>query len=65
VSISEVKGLIESGVISSGMVPKVTACMRALAKNVKKTHIIDVNIPHSILIEIFTDKGIGTEIVKS
>ncbi len=60
----EVDQLITSGVISGGMIPKVKACMRALDRGVKKTHIIDGKIPHGLLLEIFTDKGIGTEIVK-
>ena len=46
------------------MIPKVNACLRALDRGVKKAHILDVKIPHGILIEIFTDKGIGTEIVR-
>lgn len=56
-------GLIKSGVITSGMLPKVKACLAALDGGVKKTHIIDGRINHSILLEIFTKKGIGTEIV--
>nr|MBU1328129.1 acetylglutamate kinase [Candidatus Omnitrophota bacterium] len=56
--------LIERKVIQSGMIPKVRACMNALRLGVSKTHIIDGRIPHSLLLEIFTDKGIGTEIVK-
>jgi acetylglutamate kinase len=56
--------LIERKVIQSGMIPKVKACMNALKAGVSKTHIIDGRIPHSLLLEIFTDKGIGTEIVK-
>ena len=55
--------LIKSGVITSGMLPKVRACLDALNGGVKKTHIIDGRINHSILLEIFTKKGIGTEIV--
>lgn len=55
--------LIKSGVITSGMLPKVRACLEALNGGVKKTHIIDGRINHSILLEIFTKKGIGTEIV--
>ena len=58
-----VKGLIADGVISGGMVPKVKACVSALGAGVKKAHIIDGNISHALLLEIFTDKGIGTEIV--
>src|SRR3989338_932947 len=64
VSVPEVDELIQSKVISGGMIPKVRACMRALDRGVKKTHIIDGRIPHGLLLEIFTDKGIGTEIVK-
>lgn len=61
---AEVEGMIKSQVINGGMIPKVRACLRALDRGVKKTHIIDGKIPHGILLEIFTDKGIGTEIVK-
>jgi len=64
VSVGEVAGLIESKVVSAGMIPKVNACVRALERGVKKAHIIDVAIPHGLLLEIFTDTGIGTEIVK-
>jgi len=60
----EAKGLIEEKVIQQGMIPKVQACIDALEKGVKKTHIIDARIPHGLLLEIFTDKGIGTEIVR-
>lgn len=56
--------LIDRKVIQSGMIPKVRACINALTAGVSKTHIIDGRIPHSLLLEIFTDKGIGTEIVK-
>ena len=56
--------LIERKIIQSGMIPKVKACMNALKAGVSKTHIIDGRIPHSLLLEIFTDKGIGTEIIK-
>ncbi len=64
VTLAEIGGLTESGILAGGMIPKVKACARALEKGVKKTHIIDGKIPHGILLEIFTDKGIGTEIVK-
>jgi acetylglutamate kinase len=60
----EAKGLINSNVIGQGMIPKVKACFDALDKGVKKAHIIDARTPHGLLLEIFTDKGIGTEIVK-
>ncbi len=64
ITVAEAETLIQEGVISGGMIPKVNACIRALEGGVKKTHIIDAKIPHGILLEIFTDKGIGTEIVK-
>jgi acetylglutamate kinase len=63
-TIEEAKGLIESNIIQQGMIPKVKACIDALEKGVKKTHIIDARTPHGLLLEIFTDQGIGTEVVK-
>jgi len=63
-SVKEAKELIKQKVIQEGMVPKVLACIFALEEGVKKTHIIDARISHSLLLEIFTDKGIGTEIVR-
>jgi acetylglutamate kinase len=61
--ISQVEGLKESGVISKGMLPKVGGGMRALQDGVHRVHFIDGRLPHSLLLEIFTDRGIGTEIV--
>ncbi|MCX7771288.1 MAG: acetylglutamate kinase [Proteobacteria bacterium] len=61
--IDESLKLMEEKVISGGMIPKVYACLNALTGGVKKTHIIDGRIPHSLLLEIFTKKGIGTEII--
>ncbi len=55
--------LIADGTIDSGMVPKVEAALDALKAGVKKVHIVDGRMPHSLLVEIFSDKGIGTEIV--
>ena len=46
------------------MLPKVQACQNALDGNVRKTHIIDGRVPHALLLEIFTEEGIGTEIIK-
>lgn len=60
----EVYKLIESKVIDGGMIPKVLGCIEALNKGVGRTHIIDGRIPHCILLEIFTYKGIGTMIMK-
>ncbi|MFW6059009.1 MAG: acetylglutamate kinase [Phycisphaeraceae bacterium] len=59
----QIEQLIEKGIISAGMLPKVEASFTALAGGVNKTHIIDGRIPHSLLLEVYTDKGIGTEIV--
>ncbi|MBU1061693.1 MAG: acetylglutamate kinase [Candidatus Omnitrophica bacterium] len=63
-SMEETSRLIDENIIQGGMIPKVKACITALNGSVSKTHIIDGRIPHSLLLEIFTDKGIGTEIVK-
>jgi len=63
-TVAEAGGLIENKVIQQGMIPKVVACMEALNGGVKKTHIIDARTPHGLLLEIFTDQGIGTEIIK-
>jgi len=59
------KTLISSGSISGGMIPKVYCCLEALKEGVNKAHIIDGRIEHAILLEIFTDKGIGTQILKT
>lgn len=63
-TVADTAHLIEQNVIQSGMIPKVKACVRAIQAGVSKTHIIDGRIPHSLLLEIFTDKGIGTEIIQ-
>jgi acetylglutamate kinase len=63
-TVEEVSGLVENKVIQQGMIPKVNACVAALNGGVKKTHIIDARTPHGLLLEIFTDQGIGTEIVQ-
>jgi acetylglutamate kinase len=54
--------LIRSGIIEEGMVPKVEACLESLSAGVRKTHIVDGRVRHSLLLEIYTDKGVGTEI---
>jgi acetylglutamate kinase len=60
---AQIEQLIRDDVVSTGMLPKVEACFAALGGRVRKTHIIDGRIPHSLLLEIFSDAGIGTEIV--
>lgn len=59
---SECSDLIGRGIIDSGMIPKVEACLESLKAGVKKTHMIDGRVRHSLLLEIFTDRGVGTEI---
>ncbi len=60
----QIKEMIDDGIITDAMFPKVEACLAALAAGVRKAHIIDGRIEHSLLLEIYTDKGIGTEIVR-
>jgi len=55
--------LIENGTVAGGMFPKIKCCLKALKGGVKKAHIIDGHLKHAVLLEVFTDKGIGTEIV--
>src|SRR5215212_9261109 len=62
-NVSQIDEMVRNGTISSGMLPKVEACVHALRAGVSKTHIIDGKIPHSLLLEIYTEAGIGTEIV--
>jgi len=62
--VSQVDDLKKKGVIDKGMRPKVQSAIRALQEGVQRVHFIDGRLPHSLLLEIFTDKGIGTEIVQ-
>ena len=64
IRISEVPELIEQGILSGGMIPKIETCVRAIENGVESCHIIDGRKKHSILLEIFTTNGIGTMIVK-
>lgn len=63
-SITQARSLIRKGVIKEGMIPKVKCCMEAVSKGVNSAHIIDGRVEHAILLEIFTDAGIGTVIKK-
>lgn len=63
VTATQVEDLERSGTIAGGMLPKVDACVRALEAGVRKAHMIDGRVPHALLLEIFTDEGVGTEIV--
>jgi acetylglutamate kinase len=62
-TISQIEDLVKNGTIGTGMLPKVEACVQALQGGVSKAHIIDGRIPHALLLEIYTEAGIGTEIV--
>lgn len=62
-SMDEARGYIRSGVIEGGMIPKVEACLRALEAGAHKAHIIDGRLAHSIILEIFTSRGIGTMVL--
>lgn len=62
--LSDIPGYLNSGVISGGMIPKIACCQQAVVAGVDSTHIIDGRMPHSILLEIFTDRGIGTMVVQ-
>lgn len=64
IAVAQMQELIADGTIAGGMIPKVECCAEALAGGVKKAHIIDGRVEHAVLLEIFTDTGIGTEIVK-
>jgi acetylglutamate kinase len=61
---AEIAKMIGDGIINKGMLPKVQSCLTALAGGVRKTHIIDGRFEHSLLLEIYTEKGIGTQIIR-
>ena len=63
-SVHDVSALKDQGIIDKGMIPKVQSAIEALDAGVHRVHFVDGRVPHSLLLEIFTDKGIGTEIVK-
>ncbi|MCS7201282.1 MAG: acetylglutamate kinase [Dictyoglomus sp.] len=63
IRIEEAKRLIEDGTVEGGMIPKIECCINAVKSGVTSAHIIDGRVPHSLLLEIFTDEGIGTMIV--
>ena len=64
-SLSEARELINAGVVAGGMVPKTECCIRALAQGVRAAHILDGRVPHSLLLEVFTNSGIGTMVLGS
>ncbi len=62
IKVDQVPGLVKEGIISGGMIPKLDCCVDAVKEGVPRTHILDGRIPHSILIEMLSDKGVGTMI---
>ncbi|NJK50025.1 acetylglutamate kinase [Candidatus Gracilibacteria bacterium] len=64
-NIQQARDLIGQGIVAGGMIPKVNCCVRSLAQGVRAAHILDGRLPHSLLLEIFTDEGIGSMIVAS
>jgi acetylglutamate kinase len=63
--IQTARGLIDTGIVAGGMIPKVSCCIRSIAQGVKAAHIVDGRVPHALLLEILTDEGIGSMIVAS
>lgn len=61
-SLAEAEGLLREGIVQGGMIPKIRCCLDALKGGVKKAHIIDGRIEHALILEVFTDAGVGTEI---
>jgi acetylglutamate kinase len=64
-TVPQIEKMVAAGVITGGMIPKSSSMIRALKRGVGKTHIINGMVPHSLLLEIYTDTGIGTELVKN
>jgi acetylglutamate kinase len=63
--VRDVEGLIKEGIIDGGMLPKIRSAVDALQSGVRKVHLIDGRLPHSLLLEIYTDAGVGTEIIQN
>ena len=63
--IQQARELIDKGIVSGGMIPKVQCCVRSLAQGVRAAHIVDGRVPHSLLLEIFTDSGVGSMLLAS
>ena len=61
---AQARQMIQEGAIESGMIPKVEACLETLDQGVRKIHIIDGRLRHSLLLEIYTNKGVGTEMMR-
>ncbi len=64
VSVDQIDAMVASGAASSGMIPKVEACARAVRAGVRRAHILDGRVPHALLLEVFSDRGVGTMIYR-
>jgi len=64
ISINQINKMIASGAIEGGMIPKVRGCIKGIESGVHHTHILNGTIPHPLILEIFTDKGIGTMVTE-
>jgi acetylglutamate kinase len=64
ITLRQIPKMIEDGTIQGGMIPKVRCCREALLNGVEKAHIIDGRVEHAVILELFTDRGVGTEIIK-
>lgn len=64
VSTAEAAGLIADGTIAGGMIPKIEGCLQAIARGVSEVHLIDGRVPHALLLELFTDAGVGTMVTR-
>ncbi|MCU0578872.1 MAG: acetylglutamate kinase [Desulfobacterota bacterium] len=64
ITLKQIPKMIEDGTIQGGMIPKVRCCREALLNGVEKAHIIDGRVEHAVILELFTDRGVGTEIIK-
>ena len=64
ITVAELDALLGSGTLSSGMIPKITACQNAVKSGVRRAHILDGRVPHALLLEVFTKEGIGTMVTQ-
>jgi acetylglutamate kinase len=65
VTAAEARGLIDDGTISGGMIPKITGCLRAIEHGVEHVHLVDGRVPHAVVLELFTDAGVGTMVTSA
>jgi len=63
VTAGELEKLVADGVVAEGMIPKVDGCLRAVRGGVPRAHVLDGRVPHALLLEVFTDEGVGTMVM--